>query len=209
MNERVLKWIEKKRKECSAEAELIKIDDLSDWKYFEKEGVLRHKKGEKYFFSVKGVMVGKAKGCEVESWNQPIITQEEGGVLAIFCQKKKGRMKYLLHAKYEPGYLNKIQLAPTIQATQSNLKRRHKGIKPKFSEYLNSPKAKIIYKAKHSEEGARFWKKENLNMLLELDKNLKLPKDDDYIWLTLPEIKKLMMIDNLVNPFVKTILAPI
>lgn len=207
--EKVLDWIEKKRRECSAEAELVRIDGLSSWKYFEKEGVLRHKKGEKYFFSVKGVKVRNAKGCEVESWNQPIITQEEGGVLAVFCQKKRGGMKYLLHAKYEPGYINKIQLAPTIQATMSNLKRRHKGVRPKFSEYLKHSKVKLVYKTKHSEEGARFWHKENLNILLELDSDLKLPHDDDYIWLTLGEIKKLMMVDNLVNPFVKTILAPL
>jgi len=204
-----LTWIEKKRKECKTSADLVKISDLVDWGYDKKDGVVRHNKGDSYFFSVKGVKVKGASGCEVANWNQPIFLQEEGGVLAIFCQKKGGVMKYLLHAKYEPGYINKIQLAPTIQATMSNLKRKHKGTKPKFSEYLDHPKAKLIYKAKHSEEGARFWHKENLNMLFELDKSLKLPLDGDYIWLTLPEIKKLILIDNLINPFVKTILAPL
>jgi dTDP-4-dehydro-6-deoxy-alpha-D-glucopyranose 2,3-dehydratase len=190
----VLEWIEKKRKECRAASKLVSIDELSDWVY--QNGEIRHKKGKKYFFSVQGL--------KTENWDQPIIVQKEGGIFCILCQKQAGVIKYLLAARYEPGLINLIQLAPTIQSTWSNLRQ---GVK--FSEFLNHKKAKVIYKVKHSEEGTRFWHKENLNMLIELDKNLKLPKDNDFIWLTLPQIKKLMLIDNLINPYVRTVLAPL
>mgnify|MGYP001609672153 CR=1 FL=1 len=42
-----------------------------------------------------------------------------------------------------------------------------------------------------------------------LDENQNIELNDDYIWLTLGQIKKLMLYDNIVNPFVKTILSPL
>lgn len=194
---KVIEWIEKKRKECRAVSELVGINDLSDWR--NERGEIKNKKG-KDFFSIKGVRVRGAVGREIENWDQPIITQMKKGIFAIFCQRQAGVMKYLLQARYEPGLINKIQLCPTIQTIERNAK---------YFKFLKSKRAKVIYKVKHSEEGTRFWHKENLNILIEIDKNLKLPKDDDFVWLTLPEIKKLMHVDNLVNPYVRTVLAPL
>jgi len=121
----------------------------------------------------------------------------------------KNNIKFLLHAKFEPGNINKMQLAPTIQATSSNLKQHHSGKKPRFSEYWSDPNMVVIYKASHNEEGGRFWKKCNTNALILVNKKINLSENDDYIWLTLGEIKKLMLYDNIVNPFVKTILSPL
>ena len=197
MKEQVLKWIENKRKECRGFSELVGINDLSDWS--NERGEIKNKKG-KDFFSIKGMRVRGAVGREVENWDQPIIAQRKKGIFAIFCQRQKAVMKYLLQARYEPGLVNKIQLAPTIQTIERNVK---------YFKFLKSKRAKVIYKVKHSEEGTRFWHKENLNILIELDKNLILPEDDNFMWLTLPQIKKLMLIDNLVNPYVRTVLAPL
>lgn len=207
----ILEWLEKKRRGQKAHAKIVSLNQLDHWIYDQRKKVVRHRKGAGYFFSVQGVVVKNASGTEVSKWNQPIFVQKEGGALIILCQEREDDIKFLLHAKYEPGNINKLQLAPTIQATQSNLKQHHSGRKPRFSEYINHPKTTVIYQALHNEEGARFWRKSNLNSIAWLHPHEKLTfePDDDYIWLSIEEIKALMLFDHIVNPFVKTILSPL
>ena len=68
-------------------------------------------------------------------------------------------------------------------------------------------KAKLIYYTIHNEEGARFWKKSNWNVIVKLDNPYdKRIKGKNYKWASLSQIKKLSLKSRLVNPFVKTIL---
>lgn len=208
---RVLGWLDKKRKENSSKIEMVPLTKLADWAYFEEEGIVRHKKGADHFFSVQGVIVQNALNSEVVGWNQPIIVQQEGGYLVILCQEREGTIKFLLQGKFEAGNIGRVQLGPSIQATMSNLKQHHSGRKPLLSEYLNNPDTIVIYIARHNEEGSRFWLKSNINglVLLKPDEKLPIEGNDNFIWLTLQQIKELMLCDNIVNPFVKTILSPL
>ena len=207
----VLDWLGKKRKVNTPKIKIVPITRLTDWAYFKDEGVVRHNRGADHFFSVQGVVVQNALTSEISGWNQPIIVQQEGGYLVILCQEKEGTIKFLLQGKFEAGNIGGVQLGPSIQATMSNLKQHHSGRKPLMSEFINNPQTTIIYSAKHNEEGSRFWQKSNVNRLVLLKPNTKLPIEgnDNFIWLTLPEIKALMLHDNVVNPFVKTILSPL
>ena len=74
-------------------------------------------------------------------------------------------------------------------------------------EKLLSKKKKIIGETIHYEEGARFWKKTNKNLLIQvsLKDSYKL-KNKNFIWLNLAQIKKLNFKKGILNPFVKTIL---
>lgn len=207
----VLFWLHEKRKSTNTKTKLVPIFALSDWIYDTQAGIIKYQKNAEYFFSVYGLTVEHATDREVTRWNQPILVQKEGGVLVILSQKRNGFIKFLLRARYEPGNIHDIQLGPTIQATQSNLKQHHAGKKPLFSKYINHPKTTIIYSTKHNEEGGRFWKKSNTNILLFLDsnENILANNEDGFMWLTLPEIKKLMLCNHVVNPFVKTVLSPL
>ena len=68
-------------------------------------------------------------------------------------------------------------------------------------------KKNIIGETIHYEEGARFWKKPNKNLIIKIDykKSLKI-KNPDFIWLNLSQIKRLNLKKGVLNPFVKTIL---
>lgn len=204
-----LKFLEEKREAQKSHIEIVPIKVLTDWLYSEDEGIVRHRKGPEYFFSVVGIVVKNAMGSEVSGWNQPILTQKAGGFLVILCQEREGTIQFLLQAKFEGGNINKVQFGPTIQATTSNLSQHHGGKKPNLSEYIDHPGSTIVYSAKHNEEGSRFWQKSNVNRLVLLDPKEKIEHGGNYIWLTLPQIKKLMLHDNVVNPFVKTILSPL
>lgn len=204
-----LNWIDKKREQQKSKIKIVPLSKLTDWSYSEKEGMIRHKKGLNHFFTVQGIIVENSTETEVLGWNQPILVQKSGGFLVILCQEREGTIKFLLQAKFEGGNIKGIQFGPTIQATISNLNQHHGGRKPLFSEYIDNPKTTLIYSAKHNEEGSRFWQKSNVNRLILLDPDEEIAINNNFIWLSLPEIKKLMLYDNVVNPFVKTILSAI
>ncbi len=202
----ILEWRNKLQKKIKVVSKLINLDDCDDW-FLDKRRNLYHKSGQ--FFKVRGVQTTGASNREVKSWTQPILTQKHGGVLAFICREtKKNGVEFLIDAKIEPGDNSQLKLSPSFQATQSNMNQAHGGNKPNFYDIvIQLKKSKLIYFTIHNEEGARFWKKSNWNVIVKLDNpNDSRIKGNNYKWVSLSQIKKLSLKSRLVNPFVKTIL---
>ena len=69
---------------------------------------------------------------------------------------------------------------------------------------------RIVYRAEHNEEGGRFWQKSNENVVAFLDDERVIETDlTMFCWSSLSQIKELALMDNLLSPFVKTILLPL
>ena len=202
----ILKWVKERQKKVKTISKLINLNQCSDW-YLDKNNNLYHKSQQ--FFKVKGVVTRGAAGREVKSWTQPILTQKHGGVLAFICrQTKKYGTQFLIDVRIEPGDDSILKISPSFQATQSNMNRAHGGKRPKFYDIImNNKGAELIYYTIHNEEGARFWKKSNWNVIVKLknpyDKRIK---GENYRWVSFKQIKKLALKNRYVNPFVKTIL---
>tara|TARA_B100000767_G_scaffold268136_2_gene287928 strand:- start:5119 stop:5832 length:714 start_codon:yes stop_codon:yes gene_type:complete len=202
----ILKWRNKLKNKYKIKSNLINIKDCADWN-FDKNNNLQHRSGQ--FFKVKGVKVSNASNREVKNWSQPILTQLHGGFLAFICRETKNKgIEFLLEAKTEPGDNGDLKLCPSFQATQSNLNRAHGGNITKFADIvMNLKGSELIYKCRHCEEGARFWMKSNMNIIVKLkNPNDNRIKGENYMWVNLHQIKKLSLKNNIVNPFVKTIL---
>ena len=88
------------------------------------------------------------------------------------------------------------------------MNRAHGGKRPNFYDIIMQRKgAELIYYTIHNEEGARFWKKSNWNVIVKLNNPFdKRIKGKNYMWVSLTQLKKLALRDRCVNPFVKTIL---
>ena len=201
---KILSWFKKKVKEDKSRVKKVSINYLKDWKVY-PNGNIFHK--SKQFFSIQGVQTQNASNREVQNWDQPLLFQKHGGVLAILVRNNNGIIEFLLNARREPGDgKGELKLCPSFSATQSNINLAHGGKKTDLSELiLNS--SNIIGKTLHFEEGARFWRKPNKNLLIFLEKkNYKKIKKKNFIWLNLSQIKKLNLINGIINPFVKTIL---
>lgn len=206
----LLDWMRNKRRETKFSARLIGVSELRSWKSAEETGNIQHESGS--FFSVEGVRVTSVGLREVNEWDQPIFTQKEGGILALICKREGRKILFLLNAKAEPGNIGTFQFAPTLQATWSNLKQAHRGKRPNFAEFvLGEVPAQLVYSALHNEEGGRFWMKSNSNQIYLVDPSeVQLTYDQDqYVWASLSQIKGLALVDNFLNPFVKTIIAPL
>ena len=202
----ILEWVKERQKKVKTVSKIINLNQCSDW-FFDKNNNLYHKSHQ--FFKVKGVETKGASGREIKSWTQPILTQKHGGVLAFISrQTDKFGTQFLIDAKIEPGDDSILKISPSFQATQSNMNRAHGGKRPKFYDIVIKNKgAELIYYTIHNEEGARFWKKSNWNVIVKLkDPFDKRIEGKNYKWVSYKQIKKLALKNRYVNPFVKTIL---
>jgi oxidase EvaA len=205
----ILAWHAKQRNSITFRADLIGLDQVHGWSR-DEQGNLQHKSGQ--FFRVEGARVDSGDLREVTSWEQPILTQIDGGVLGMVAREtaEKG-VEFLLQAIAECGNIGVLQLGPTIQSTWSNIRRAHAGKRPPMIEVLTAEAGvRIVYRSNHNEEGGRFWQKSNENVVAFLDDDRVVKTDlKMFHWASLSQIKELALIDNVLNPFVKTILMPL
>jgi dTDP-4-dehydro-6-deoxy-alpha-D-glucopyranose 2,3-dehydratase len=203
-------WLEARRKDVPFSAELIALRDVAGWHQADN-GNISSATGQ--FFRIEGVRVKSVPGLrEIAGWDQPILTQSEGGVLALLCRETPRQgVEFLLQAKADPGNIGYLQFCPTIQSTWENI-RGLKGARPApFAECLDpSENIRVIYKSKHNEEGSRFWQKSNENMILFIADASRLAINEQvYRWASLSQIKAMALLDNVVGPYVRTVVAPL
>lgn len=183
----------------------INFSDMSDWKVDERTGNISHATGK--FFKVEGIRVKTEYNSLYKKWEQPIINQQEVGILGILIKKFDGIPHFLLQIKIEPGNLNSAQVSPTVQATFSNYTQVHKGKRTLFLDYFLEQKNKVIFDQLQSEQGARFYKKRNRNILVEIDDEVEVPSN--FFWVSMSEVKQLLKMDNVVNMEARSVLSGI
>jgi oxidase EvaA len=196
-------WFDDLKKTSNYETSEIPFRSMDQWYFDASDTNLRHQGGK--FYSIEGIKVMTNYG-ETQEWEQPIINQPEIGILGILTKVIGGQRKYLMQAKMEPGNINILQLSPTVQATESNYKRAHKGKKTIYLEYfLRQSDSIVIFDQLQTEQGGRFYKKRNRNMLIEVKKDIDV--HDDFRWMNLNEIGALFHIDNFVNMDSRSVLC--
>jgi dTDP-4-dehydro-6-deoxy-alpha-D-glucopyranose 2,3-dehydratase len=137
---------------------------------------IRHRSGR--FFSVVGLAFRPPGGPSVsDSCRQPVIDQPETGILGFVVRQGPHGSRVLVQEKFEPGNVRGCQLAPTCQATASNLERVHGGEAPPGAEFFTTPAAgaRILADSLQSEQGTRFFRKRNRNVTLELRDDVEAP----------------------------------
>ena len=204
--ENFMNWLEEKKANVNHKVTPIKFSEMNNWGFNQETGNLEHDSGK--FFSIEGINV-KTNWGAIEEWSQPIIKQPEIGFLGIITKNIDGVLYFLMQAKIEPGNINAVQLSPTLQATKSNYTQVHKGTPPNYLEYFINEREDVIVLLDQlqSEQGARFLKKRNRNIIIEVDSDIEVK--DDFCWLTLGQIKQLMAYDNVINMDTRTVISGI
>ena len=200
--EELKEWILQRNREVEVRIDRIRFSEMKMWQRA-SDGSLHHDSGR--FFSIQGIDVATDYG-NISNWRQPIINQPEVGYLGILTKEIDGILYCLMQAKIEPGNINSVQISPTLQATKSNYSRVHTGKAPRYLEYfVNAKPENIILDQLQSEQGARFLRKRNRNIIIKVTENIEL--HPDFRWMTLRQIKELMHCDNLVNMDTRTVLS--
>ena len=187
INKNVSKWLSNQRRKQQLTVKKIDLSKLTKWVYGKKE--IYHK--SKRFFKIAGIRI-YSNLYNKKKWDQPIIVQNEIGILGIIKNVKTN--KYLLQAKVEPGNINKIQISPTVQATRSNYSRIHGG---KTIPYLKYFKKKNKNFSLQTEQAFRYFNKKNSNIITFVSKKIDL--DQKFRWFSKIEILNLLKEKNLIN----------
>ena len=204
-NHTIGSWIARQRERVEVMIETVPLAELDQWSYDKISGQVVHKTGA--FFSIPGIEV-ETTWNGGQRWTQPIIKQAEVGYLGVLVKEFDGVPHFLMQAKIEPGNINKVQLSPTLQATRSNFMRAHEGKAPIFLDlFRDASPNDILIDQLQSEQGARFLKKRNRNIVVQLRDHIEIP--EHFTWLTLGQIKALMIQDNVVNMDSRTVISGI
>lgn len=202
-----LEWLQERKSSISVEINKIPFAKMDHWYFEDRTKNLVHSSGK--FFSIEGIEVETNWGVKTH-WTQPIINQNEIGYLGILTKKFDGVLHFLMQCKVEPGNINFVQLSPTLQATKSNYSQVHKGNPPLYLDYFlkkNRHRCKVLLDQLQSEQGARFLKKRNRNIIIEITENI--PVNEDFCWLTLGQIHELLRLDNIINMDTRTVISGI
>jgi len=202
----ILAWLEARKKAVHHHVVPIRFSEMEQWALDPGVGGLHHQSGK--FFSIHGVGI-KTNWGNVARWSQPIINQAEIGILGIITKKFDGILHFLMQAKIEPGNINSVQLSPTLQATKSNYTKVHQGKSPSYFEYFaeDRPRVRVLLDQLQSEQGARFLKKRNRNIIIEVEEEIEVL--EEFCWLTLGQLKHLLQNDNVVNMDTRTVISGI
>lgn len=208
----VKEWFIDKRSCSTLEVIDIPLNEVGGWQRETLSGNIYHE--SKDFFTIHGVRVTSRNREVTHTWDQPILEQVgyDGGLLGIIRKRFSGVPHYLCEAKEEPGNYGKVQISPTLQATFANINQAHGGRKPSFADLFinhdNHPDISILFDSWLAEDGGRLHLKRNRGILLEVseDFDVVLPSDN-FIWLSLYQIKQLLKEDAWINPHVRGILA--
>lgn len=199
--EELLYWIQEMNRKINVNVTKAALHSTDYWYFNQKKGSLQNR--DERFFSIRGLQYFKNRKLIAE---QPIIYQPEIGFLGIICKEFDGIMYFLMQAKVEPGNVNCVQISPTIQATKSNFEQVHGGKLPNYFSYFeNSKEYTVIFDQVQSEQGTRFFKKRNRNIMIRVDDAVEMLPN--FRWMTLGQIKEFMQIDNLVNMDTRTVLS--
>lgn len=177
------------------------IDKLKGWHRTETE--IANDFGK--YFRVIGVRVS-ISNREVTSWNQPLVQPLQQGICAFIIKKIGGIYHFLVQAKLECGNYDVLELAPTVQCLTGNVFTSNQ--RPPFTDYiLNAPKERIRYDVLQSEEGGRFYREQNRNMIVEADESFPLEVPEHYTWMTLNQINNFLQFNNFLNIQARSILS--
>lgn len=198
-------WLAERCRPDEFKVEQVPLDEMEKWSLDNDGNRFSHDSGR--FFHIEGLHVKTNFGGDHE-WDQPIINQPEIGFLGFITRVFDGTRYFLIQAKMEPGNINTLQISPSLQATKSNFTQVHKGKRPTFLEFFNGEKQVIILTDHlQTEQGGRFFKKRNRNIVIEINEDIELP--DEFCWLTLGELKALLRKDNVLNMDTRSVLSTI
>ena len=117
-----------------------------------------------------------------------------------------GILHFAIQAKLECGNFDVVELAPTVQCLTGNFRESNADL-PFLQFVLNAPASHCWVDSMQSEEGGRFYREQNRNMIVVDDGELDLNLPPNFIWMTLNQIQTFIQYNNIFNIQVRSLFA--
>jgi oxidase EvaA len=202
-NEAIIGWFTRQKFKYDLDVERIPLRHVRNWIRTERELIHETKR----FFSIIACAV-EADNREVASWTQPMIKPRQQGLIAMIVREINGVLHFLVQAKVEPGNFDVVEMAPTVQCVTDSYQDAAPDRLPPFVSYvLNARPEQLLFDTMQSEEGGRFFREENRNMIVMAGPDFPDNLPDNYIWMTAGQLKEFIKYNNFVNVQARCLLA--
>jgi oxidase EvaA len=200
----LLSWFTGERSRHQTRAVPMPLAEVDGW--HRGAEAVEHRLGR--YFRVVTVAV-EAANREVTGWHQPLFEPCGTGVTAFLVRNFGGTPHLLAHARVEAGFLDTVELGPSVQYTPENYAGTRGADRPPYlDEMLAAGPAAIRYEARHSEEGGRFLNAVSRYLFVDADK-VGVPAEPlpGYQWVTPGQLSALVRHGHYVNVQARTLLA--
>jgi dTDP-4-dehydro-6-deoxy-alpha-D-glucopyranose 2,3-dehydratase len=203
--EEIMSWITELKSKYELEINHIDLKAVSDWVITDNEIYhIRHK-----YFTIIGAEIN-IENREISHWSQPLVKSVQDGLIGFIVKKINGLFHFLVQAKIEAGNFDILELAPTVQCLTGNYRTGLNEYEVPFIDYiLNAPVEKILFKTYQSEEGGRFYKEQNLNIIIEASENFPQNIPENFCWITLNQLYAFIKFNNYLNIQARSLLSAI
>ncbi len=182
----------------------VPLKKMKSW-FFNSDEIYHE---QRKFFSVIAVDV-EIGNREVLCWSQPMIKPAQEGLCAFVCKEINGQVHFAVQAKLECGNHDIIEFAPTVQCLTGNYRQTQEGALPFLEYVLNAKQNQIIFDTMQSEEGGRFYREQNRNMIIMAGQEISNLLPDKYIWITLSQILFFLKFNNYLNIQARSLIAAV
>lgn len=182
----------------------VDIKNTKDW-LFGKDSI-SHKDGK--YFRVIAVDV-QIENREVVKWSQPMVEPAQEGICAFVCKEINGILHFAVQAKLECGNHDIIEFAPTVQCLTGNYRDTERNTLPFLEYVLSVEKSKIVYDTIQSEEGGRFYREQNRNIIIIAGDEVSFDLPANYLWMTLNQLYSFIRYNNYLNIQARSLIAAI
>jgi dTDP-4-dehydro-6-deoxy-alpha-D-glucopyranose 2,3-dehydratase len=146
----------------------------------------------------------------VTSWDQPLIEPVQQGICAFIVREINGILHFLVQGKVESGNFDILEMAPTVQCLTGSYTDENSLRNLPYLEFvLTAPKEKILFDTLQSEEGGRFYREQNRNMIIMTGEEFPVETPDNYTWMTLNQLKTFIRFNNYLNIQARSLLSAI
>lgn len=198
--EELLQKISQEKFKTIIERQLIPLKKVERWIRTSEE--IFHE--ERKYFSVIGVRV-KTENREVSSWDQPIIKQQDPGIVGFIVKEINGNLHFLVQLKMESGVMDLLEIAPTVQCITDNYSLDDM---PLYTDrFLDRKGLTTIVDSYQSEEGGRFYQESNHNIILLANKKFRDVEQPFFMWVSLKQLKEFIKFNNFVNIEARSLLT--
>lgn len=192
----IVEWLEGQKRQPRLQTTLVPLSEVTPVQPSDASIDARHDG-----FSILALNV-TAGSREVREWSQPIIAQAHDRIHGFLARDIGGVLHVLLRAREEDGSSRGAEIGPTVQGLRAD----GGGDAQPFAEFFRNPPREHVYvSVLQSDEGGRFYRVQNRNMIVVTEEDVEA--GPDYMWATLFQLKELIRRPQFVNMEARSIVS--
>ncbi len=198
---RIFRYINNYKMLCAGENRIVPLKELSSWSFTDSE--ISHR--DKYHFKVIFADI-EIEGREVTHWTQPLFEAVGMAVFGLISANFDGKTKFLVHCLHEAGCFDSMELAPSVQLEAGADESEYDEIARFFFDCLKNESC-IAANVVLSEEGGRFYREQNKNIIIRTDPHKAPSLPDGYFWVDYRTLNEMVQYNNVLNIQLRNLLS--